>query len=251
MFLERGMTLNRLVFKTHKWLGVAVGALTLLWFVTGVVMSLPAGVLRAAPPEAAAAEVSFRDVKLSVPEAIAHAEAQAGKTFGSVEVSFRRLPGRLLYQVSAPGAGTFLMDALSGERLVIDEPAAREIAAGLMRGSGQVTRATLLRQHVPRYLYGPLPAYQVETTAADGRIYFIAALTGEWRSVDRISFYRALFHDAHSLAILRPFISGATVRGLLIATSAVGTAMSFFGMWILWIQWKNWLAARAERRARG
>jgi len=39
------MNWSRFIFKTHKWLAVTAGLLTLIWFVSGVVMVLPVSVL--------------------------------------------------------------------------------------------------------------------------------------------------------------------------------------------------------------
>lgn len=242
------MTLNKFVFKTHKWTAVGIGVITVIWFVSGVVIVLPSGILSEGPaPQVNPHSVDFREVSITVPQAIAAAEAAAGKPIRVSGMGIRHWPGRLLYEVQSD-AGTFLIDARSGERFEITEDAVRQMLAQ-SRPNAPVQQISLLKEHVVGYSYGPLPVYWVRMGDAAETHLYIARDNGQIQSSNRLGRFRALFHDLHNFSILRGYLSGRMIRLLLILTSVVGTLMSLFGMWILWIQLKMWWNVRQARAA--
>jgi len=239
------MTLNRFVFKSHKWLAVAAGLASIVWFVSGVAIVLPEP---RGSTAVAATEMNVNDVRVSVQEAVAAAEAVAGRPLKVRGVELKMLGHRVLYEI-ASDAGTRLVDAASGQPVTLDEATTRAVAESLLSGRAQITSLELRRRHVLGYGYGPLPVFHIRTDAADGSVIFIAQNTGEVRSFSRAQLWRIAFHDAHNFSLLRGLLPGRAIRGLLLLTSVVATVMGVFGAWILWIQWRNWLAARRARAA--
>lgn len=241
------MSWSRFIFKSHKWLAVAVGLLTVVWFVSGIVMVMPGRFFSPpAPPDPSGAPgPGYRDVAVTAPQAIAAAEAAAGGKVDVTGMSFLRVAGRLLYQVKTAAAGSHLVNAVTGERFVIDEQVATKMVLRSVPGA-KLAAVTLLHAYDLDYAIGPLPAYRV--TLDDGRDtkYYVAIENGEMRATNRAMRWREMFIGLHTFRFLRHVMDGEGVRITLILTSIVGTAMSVFGMAILWVQFVNW---RARRKA--
>lgn len=241
------MSLNRFVFKSHKWLAVAAGLLTLIWFVSGIVMVLPVSIFGAPEPLSAAGPPGpgYKEIAVSIPQAIAAVEAGLGREVKVTGVEFRRIAGRLLYRVQTDGAGAHLVDALSGERYVIDEAVARELLR-LADPAATGGELTLVREFDSDYRYGPLPAYRMTMSDAMRTNYYIGVETGEVRATNTGGRWRGFLAGMHTFDFLHGIASSRAVRLSLVGTSLVGTLMTLFGFWILWIQFVNW---RARRRA--
>ena len=243
------MTLNRFIFKTHKWLAVGVGIFTLLWFASGVVMVMPKSFLGSPAPGVAGnfPAPDYKSVANTVPQAIAAAEAAAGGNMVTTGASLRTIEGRLYYEISASKGGTYLIDAVSGTRLEITEDFAKQMAARVVGGRGPLEATETLRKYGFEYTYGPLPVFRFAFADPAGTIAYISPRTGEMRVSNRNVRIRTFIAGSHSFDFLEPFLSNRGARVVLIFFSLVGLVMSLFGFWILWIQYKNWLARRAGR----
>lgn len=241
------MTLNRFVFKTHKWLAVATGLFTVLWFVSGILMVAPRNLLGGGSvPDRPASEGGYKDVTVTVPQAVAAVEALMKAPQEIAAVELRHVNGRLTYGIRTPKWGTFLIDAMDGRRVEITEEVARQVATRAMGGRAQIREVTLLEKHTLDYI-GMLPAYRFTFDDPGATRIYVGQETGEMGSSDWKGRVRGLITGTHTFEFLRPVMSGRAVKVWLVLFSIVGTAMSVFGVWILWIQWKNWLARRAGR----
>lgn len=241
------MSLSRFVFKSHKWLAVAAGLLTLMWFVSGIVMVLPVSIFGAPGPlnTTGPAGPGYQEIAVGIPQAIATVEKDLGQEIKVTGIEFRRIAGRLLYRLLTESGGSHLVDAVSGERYVIDEAEARELLrlADPAIAGGEMT---LVRAFDSDYRYGPLPAYRLALQDARGTAYYIATETGEARATNREGRWRGFIAGMHTFDFLYGVASPRAIRLSLALTSVVGTVMTLFGFWILWIQFVNW---RARRRA--
>lgn len=243
------MNWNRLVFKTHKWLAAGVGLLTLVWFVSGIVLVLPLGWFGAPGPvsDEGPAGPGYNEATVTVPQALRVVEMAQGAAVDVTGIGLHRRAGRLLYAISTRRHGTHLVNALSGERLVINEDVARQFVGRAAPGAALGVVA-LLRAHDADYRYGPLPAYRVTMGDARRTSYYVAAETGEMRATNRGGRIRGFLAGLHSFDFLRPMMNRRGVSATLILFSAIGTLMSLFGLAILWIQFATW---RARKRRAG
>jgi hypothetical protein len=246
--------MRRFVYKTHKWLAVGVGLFTLLWFASGIVMVLPQDILSRVAPRPGSgpaspgppAGPSFNEVKVTVPQAIAAVEAATGRSIEVTGVSFRRLAGRLLYQIETANAGMHLVDAIAGTRVELTEDSARQMAGWVVQGRGRLREVSVLRQHDSRYSQGPLPAYRISVDDPTATILYIPIATGEIRVTTRPGRIRSFLVGTHTFQFLRPILSERSVRIGLVGMSIVGLLLSVFGFWILWIQLTSWWRRRQE-----
>lgn len=243
------MTLNRLVYKTHKWLAVGVGLFTLLWFASGIVMVLPRNLIGSAGPERAGsgAPPDYKGVSISVPQAISAAEAAAGGSVVTTDVNLRRIEGRLYYQISTAKSGSHLIDAVSGARLEITEEYAKQMAVRLIGGRGTVEESGLVRKVGAEYRFGPVPVYRFAFGDAARTAVYVSPVTGEVLTSNRTGRLSGFIAGTHTFEFFRPLMGQRWIKLGLVFFSFVGLVMSVFGTWILWIQFQNWRARRAGR----
>jgi len=242
------MNLTKVVFKTHKWLAVGAGLLTFIWFVSGCVMLLPPYVFGTVPrlqskaPEPAPA---YKEIAVTVPQAIAAVEAAVGQPVEATGVGFRRVTGKLCFEISTAKNGTHLVDALNGKRFEVTEDVARQLVMGLDVPRNDLPwSVSTVREYDADYGYGPLPVYRIAILDPAGTVYYVDATTGEMNATNRAGRLRGFLAGTHTLGFLQPAMGGRALRVTLILFSILGTVMSVFGFWILWIQFRNWRAGR-------
>jgi hypothetical protein len=239
----------RWVYKWHKWLAVSAGVLTLMWFVSGIVMVAPGSWIGPPPPIRPAGSWSgpgFRDVAVGVPQAIAAVEADLGGKADVTNVSFRRVAGRLVYHLETANHGSRLVDATDGKIFALNPHVVRQIVEGIAERTGPPLEVILLQEHDASYPQGPLPVYRVPLGDARGTVYYVEAETGEVRASNRATRFREFFSDLHGFGFLSAFMANEGRRATLILFSVAGTLMSIFGLWILWLQLRNWQRRRAS-----
>jgi hypothetical protein len=245
------MTLNKFVFKTHKWLAVGTLLASVFWWISGIVIVTPNRVLgnrpyweRSRPDDAA-----LRDATVTVAQAIGVVDAAAGSSPKINQVQLRILGGRAVYEITTSGAGVFLVDAMNGSRFTIDEAFATRMVKRHAGEDAKIREATLLRQHGDGYDYGTLPAWRVTLDDARDTRFFVTAERGEVTFNDRGGRIRHWLASFHTFAFLNAWFSDNVVKGTMWVFSVFGTVMLIFGCWILWLQWRIWLAGRRMRAA--
>ena len=239
------MTWNRFVYKTHKWLAVGTVLFTLVWFVSGALLLFPSRWFAAAPLSASSAppQPAFRDVRVSVPDAIAAAEKVEGGPVQVVNIRFRHLAGRLAYVVTTEKKH-YLIDAISAAPIQIDQTLAREIMAAAAGPAVRIRESRLLSEHDQGYLWGELPAYRFILEDPAGTWVHVGVPTGEVRSNSRRERVFLFLAGTHTFDFLRPHTSDPLRRSALLLPAILGTLMTCFGGWILWLQFTNWRQAR-------
>jgi hypothetical protein len=235
------------LYQVHKWLAVVATVATLAWFVSGVVMEVPAGYRTLTPgvpgdinavllPETP----PFEEAIVSVSSAIGAVRARLDKPVRVVSVRLRRLPGRIAYEVGTVAHGSHLVDAISGGVLVVDEALATRITAtalGRSAGLGAATLQTAAPTDCPGRL---LPGYRVELHDGKGTAFCVSAATGDYQHSDRLMRMTGAVMRWHEFGPMLRWLSSGSVRGLLLGFGVIGTLMSAFGVLILWVQLQRW-----------
>jgi hypothetical protein len=215
--------LLRWVYKVHKWVGVAVGVVLLMWIVTGVLLSAGEGMVnpRKEPPDYAKATVS---------PAAALALAAAGDTanIGRATLELDQVGARAVYRVSIPSRGATLIDAANGERVTITDSIARALAARAV--PGEAIQSVALVRNRERGYSGSLPAWKAAFGDAEGTWLYVGAQDGRIgisTAVSRTSRVVGGLHTFGSLSALH--IARRHIRLLLIGASVVALAVVLTG----------------------
>ncbi len=242
------MNITKFVFKSHKWLAVATSVLTILWFFSGIFMTTPQFIQQAfaesPAPSADPATDVYRDVRISIPEAVALVDKNAESPVRVDDVSIRRIGGKLYYRV-ATNQGSNLINVIDGSFLKITEDVARQLVLHSGAQAETLGTATLMTRWDGLYTWASLPAWKMRASDKAGTIYYVSTDTGEVSAYGGMKKLRAHLVGMHSLEFLNPWMTKAKIRFLMWIFTLVGNVMIFFGMWILWIQYKNWRERRA------
>jgi len=227
--------------RLHRWLALVIGVQLLLWFSSGLVMSL-------LPIDRVRGEhLVDREAAAVLPASASYVSPQAIIAASDTPVRalrHRMLLGRPVVEAET-GSGLSLYDGTTGVRLPpVDARQAEAIAIGAYRG-GPRPKATVERVTAASTEYkGRVPAWRVVLADADNtRVYVtdtgtIAAVrTGTWRLYD---FFWGLHimdwseHENFNTPWLKAFAFG-------------GLALAIAGTILLYLRWPR----RRRRRAEG
>jgi hypothetical protein len=241
-----------MIYRIHRWLAVVVAAATLGWFVSGALMMLPdrwltlspevivgpGGQLRqiGAPPFSAAA--------VSPRTAIATVQHATGDSTPVLDVSMRRVAGRLAYEIRTERGG-HLVDAIDGTIVVVTEAFAKDAVSRMF--DRPVDFGPIARVSSPSQAYGgPLPAYRIPLNDGKGTVVYVDGSTAQIRLTDRLTRAAATIMGLHTFAFLRSTLPAIVVRAMMLAMAGVGTAMALTGIAILFVQLARWLRRRSR-----
>jgi uncharacterized iron-regulated membrane protein len=100
------------IHRAHVWLGVVAAVPVLAWATSGLLYSLPRGVVEGGRVEA----IDAARVRVSAPEALARAGTFAGRSLPITALTLLVRDGRPVYQaVGGMGADSLLIDAETGD----------------------------------------------------------------------------------------------------------------------------------------
>ncbi len=122
--------------QVHNWVALTVGVVFLAWLISGIVMSVPTewwkklgadGSAQAKTPSVkAAAKVELRDIRISVPEAIAALEVHLGREAHVTGLKVTRFKKSLTYEITLNDGTHHLVDALTGMPITVTQAVAQK-----------------------------------------------------------------------------------------------------------------------------
>lgn len=162
-----------LIRTLHKWFGLVLGLQMLLWSVSGAMMAL-------LDHHKVAGEGSVRQAAAPMLPAQALPLAQVAATLGEpvLQLQLRTLGQAQVYQATTP-SGTKLIDAASGQPVVIDAAKAGALAAAAFAGPEGVASIRRVEEPDVESRTAELPAWRVEFADEDRTTLFMSAATGE------------------------------------------------------------------------
>lgn len=222
----------------HRWIGIAIGVVLLVWVVSGIVMMAPhSDALWGTDIVPPALDVST--VTVTPAEA---ADVASGAGGGAIRaIALRPVLDTAVYMVTPMAGAPVLVNAVTGDLFLISAERAGAIAAGVAPGG---TTASIERITVaPPGYNGRLPAFKVSYGDKANTVAIVAEATGEMtRSEGWDRFLRQLGHDLHVFAPLKRLPGGDVARKpALVATGVVALLSIFSGYWLS-------LPARLRRR---
>ena len=207
----------------HKWIGIFVGIILLMWSVTGVYLMVPAPRqdLRPQPLSLERATISPRQARTIA----------VGDSGGEVRsASLIRIQERIAYRIES-GRRPILIDAETGERLEITAALAESIArTSLDRMDGKV-QVEAVRKYDRYYFSGSLPIWRVTFEGVAGPPSHVSQLDGAF--LPARSRLRAIMHDLHNFAIVEEWVGVDWVpRWSAIIAGTVSVLSILTGYWL-------------------
>ena len=216
--------------RIHRWLALFVGAQLILWFASGLVMSL-------LPIDRVRGEHLIVSEKPRLPPNLDYAPINAflgddGASIG--QLRFRSVLGRAVVDVELADGRRYLHDARTAERLPpIKAEEAQRIAVAAYRGRPTAPSVEPVTATSVEYK-GPLPAWRIKVLDSENtRIYVstfgeIAGVrTGTWRFYDFFWGLHIMDWSGHE-NFNTPWLAAFAFGGLLIA---------FAGAVLLFMRW--------------
>lgn len=219
----------------HKWIGICVGVILLMWAVTGVILLVPGHA-----PQVRTMPLQLEHATVSPQQAMAI--ASGGSTGEIRSVSLIRIHDRVAYRIDR-GKRPALVDAASGERIEITSVLAEAVAREAMHrpsGSVQIEPVT---KHDGLYPSGNLPVWRIRFAGLDAPAH-VSQLDGGFLPAGRSGF-RSVAHDLHNFSIIRKVVAASWFsRTLAIIAGLVSVGSILTGYWL------SLPTRKAGRRAR-
>jgi len=209
----------RWIYRVHKWVGVGIGLVLIMWIVTGVLLSTAEGrgAGRGAPPPA------YASATIAPAQAVAEATSGDSALAGVRSVELDRLGDRVIYRVTGAPRGTVLIDGTTGQRIAITDRLAATLGAQAVPGV-QVESTELIHRNDRGYS-GSLPAWRVKFGDAEGTWFQVGVPDGVELISTAASRRSSTLHGLHTFASLKALhLERRQIRLLLIGASAVAAA---------------------------
>ncbi len=229
--------MQRLLFKTHIWLGWIIGVQLFLWMLSGLLMSaMPIGTVRGEHlrAERAAAPLDRADY-VAPADILATTEAD--------RLVLTTLLDRPVYQLEKAGNAVAVRDAITGAPVIVDADLAQRVAVARYAGTGSPIAVTwTAADDAPREFRRPVAAFAVTFDDAEGTVFYVNAITADIAAV-RTDRWR-LFDLMWGLHIMDWREREDFNHPLLIAAAALGTISVAGGIALLLLR-----QSRQKRRA--
>lgn len=216
------MRVSRWSRSFHRWIAYGLGALVILWVVSGIVMMFPPpSTLRPSNDAAidpATAVQSPSQALLGVPETAKPVRGVALKALG----------GRLVYDFVARGGAHILVDAATAQRVMLSDSLASSIVRGMLVDPGVSFTVRQITDYDASYRFGVLPAFRLELNDAARTIVHVAADATISSSSNR-SRARAVMAALHEFQLPGNLIPNRMRKMLLLGASALTIVLALTG----------------------
>lgn len=215
------------VRQAHKWIALILGLQLALWTLSGLGMAiLPHDQVAGNHYRAATTTqplTALLDDTLRTPDTT---DADAYH-----RVRLRTLNGRAVYDVVTP-EGSILTDAVTGERLTVDEALAKEIALTDYSGPGTIKSTSLLSKSTLEIRDHSAPAWRINFSDPEGTSIYVSASDGE--ILERRNHYWRTF-DVFWMIHIMDYVSRSSFNHpLIILTALVVLWLGVSGIALWW-----------------
>lgn len=231
--------MKRYLYLFHRWLGIGLGVVVVLWVISGMIM------LFVGYPKLTPAEHLARLAPLSSDCCISPAQALAAIEPRSAPLSLRLTSagGSPRYLLDSGDGPLVALDARSGERIGPIGPDEAMASARQFAGGGQVQMPELIEEDAwtrNSALNHERPLYRVQTADAEDRLLYISSHTGlvvrdataHERAWNRLGAW------LHWLYPLREVIPKAAWSVALIYGALLAALLTVLGMVIGLLRWR-------------
>lgn len=207
----------------HKWIGIVLGVVLLMWIATGIVFFIPEPtVLEHETISSPISKDELRLLNLSPYNAFEKINDAFAENKQIQSLSLLRIDNVILYKFVVEGGREYMINANTGLLFKITSDVAKSIAINSFGREASVNSVELLKQRSFFYSWGQIPAYKVEFNDDLETNIYISPNDGEiLRAHNYWSRIIAVNHDLHSFGVIRNIID----RGIVQATLVTFVAM--------------------------
>ena len=211
----------------HKWMGIVIGLVLLMWTTTAIIMALPVKRVR----ETSVKSLDVARAVISPAQALARlTERDSAGTVRSITLI--QVLDNVLYQVEARRR-TLLVNAETGEPFEVSAAVAERIARETFRGVPGKVEVERLTSYDARYSSGDLPAFRVSLGDSASTVSYVSARNGAIVSADSRRRLRSIAGKLHDFTAIKAVISADWVhRGISITASVLALVSIVTGYWL-------------------
>ena len=224
----------------HKWIGIVLGGVLLLWLITGIWIVLPER-HQTIPPEVF---TDWSAAPVSPAAAVAVVSPQDPTRVQALRLW--NVAGLLFYHLARADGSGRLVDATTGTEVQVTAELAERVArAQFGVPEAPLASTELLEEHSARYAAGPLPVYRLTFDDADHTVAYIALLAGVVQGGGSNHRVRALVAGLHAFYPLRVLVGSKGEQGLLVLTGTITIVLVITGYWLgLPARWRRKFARK-------
>lgn len=223
--------MSRQYRKIHKWSGIILGILLLMWIVTGIA----AGIGIFLPYPSVVSESDFasdnisKSLRLSPYDALKGLDNALWKKREIQSLTLRRIDNIDVYEFVLTGKKEYLINADSGIPFEITSEVAKNIARNCLGKEASVLSIELLKKNNYFYPYGRLPVYKVEFDDNSHTNIYVSSINGKVLQVhNRWSHFLEVNHDLHTFAFVTKLITkNMFIRAFFLILVALITVFIF------------------------
>ena len=211
----------------HKWIGISIGIIVLVWLVSGIWILLPTSY-----------QQNWEDGFSQWPAAaITPAEAVAvasGHTPERVRnINMWAVAGRLFYRISLKDGPVQLVDATTGQSVTITPDLAERIARAIfVMPEAAVDTVERVDRYSMRYAAGPLPAMRVVFADGNKTVVYVGEADGAVLGGGTSHRIRSIVAGLHTFYPLRVLVSARGEKGALILAGVITIVGVLTGYWL-------------------
>ena len=253
------LKIYKLARKIHKWASIGIGVFLLIWLISGIFYVIPVSVLERidhwimggkqvqtmetrselANIEFIPVGVGYRDLSVSIPEAISILETSVGHTVQVTGCLVHRLSDTLVYEIILEDGSRHLIDAIKGKSTKITEAEIKENAIAAAPPGSHIVKMTYLTKR-PYAYWGPIPVYRFIFDDVSRTYVYVSPITGQIKlrnkGWNRLREWMLSLHKFEFLMLI--WEREAFRKGVLLILSLVGLAVVITGFYIaLPAQW--------------
>ena len=166
------LNINKLTRKIHKWASIGFGVFLVIWLITGIVYVLRVSIVtridrlimvekkgKLTEMEADSVNVNyipskenFREIKISIPEAISILETEMGRALQVAGCSVYKASDKLLYEITLKNGEKYLVDAIGGNPVKLTEVDVKNAALAAAPSGSNIVDVTFLKERPYAYI---------------------------------------------------------------------------------------------------
>jgi len=249
----------KLARKIHKWASIGIGVFLIVWLVSGIVAVLPSFILERIDHrmmggkqvhtaetqselvqiESVAGEPDYRNLSLSIPEAISILETNLGHAVQVTTCTTYRLSNTLVYDMTLKDGKRYLIDAIEGVPTTVTEAQIKENAKAAAPPGSHIVDMTYLNRR-PYAYWGPIPIYRLIFNDASRTYVYVSPITGQVevknKGWNRLREWMLSLHKFEFLLLI--WEREAFRKGVMLILSLVGLGVVVTGFYIaLPVKW--------------
>jgi hypothetical protein len=184
-------------------------------------------------------QAEFRNIKVSIPEAISILENELASTMQIARCSVYKTSNKLVYEITLKDGKKHLVDAIEGEPVKITEEDIKVNAIEAASSGSNIVDIAFLKER-PYAYWGPIPTYRFTFNDKARTHVYVSPTTGQvelknegWNRL------RGWFLSLHKFEFLNLLLQEDSFRkGVLLMLSLVGLAVGMTGFYLaLPVKW--------------